>query len=260
MSALPDAVAILKCFSAQENALSHGALVRKSGLPKSTVSRLLGILRDEALLSYDEATRLYRPGILLFQLGQLYRADNGLLTLIERRLERFAETIGHTAYIAVRDGAEQTVLRTVPGKNPLRVITAAGERSLVHATSNGRALLARLPATALRELFPDGSLPLVSQNTPRTLDELMPRLARIRHHGVSEASNETFAGVASLGIAIVDPETQESYGVAVSFSSLATPPEEIAHIRAALLAMGREIGASVGDEFWTGLPLEREVG
>jgi DNA-binding IclR family transcriptional regulator len=259
MSALPDAVAILRCFSAEENALSHGALVSKTRLPKSTVSRLLGLMKDEGLLSYEAETRSYRPGVLLFQLGQLYRARNGLLNLIERELTRFAETIGHTAYIAVRDGTEQIVLRTVPGKNPLRVINAVGERSPIHATSNGRALLARLSTAEIRKIFP-GALPAVSPNVPRSLDELLPRLARIRHNGISEASNETLAGVASLGIAIVDPETQESYGIAVSFSSLATPPDEIAHIRRAVLEIGQKVGAGVGDAFWTGLPAEREVG
>jgi len=260
MSALPDAVAILKSFSAQEGAFSHTALVRKTGLPKSTVSRLLKVMKDEGLLSYDEETRTYRPGILLFQVGQLYRRHSGLLPLIERNLVQFAATIGHTVYIAMRDGAEQIVLRTVPGKNPLRVITAVGERSPAHATSNGRALLARLPLPVLRDIFPDGSLPVVSQNTPRTLDELLPRLARIRHGGISEAGNETLAGVSSLGIAIADPETRESYGIAVSFSSLATPPEEILHIRRALFALGKEVGSNVGDEFWTSLPAEQVAG
>ena len=260
MSALPDAVAILKIFSAQESALSHTALVRRTGLPKSSVSRLLRIMKEEGLLSYDEETRCYRPGILLFQIGQLYRKHSGLLPLIERRLEDFAATVGHTAYVAIRDGAEQTVLRTVAGKNPLRVITAVGERSPAHATSNGRALLARLPAARLREIFPTGDLPVVSQNTPRTLDELLPRLARIRHGGVSDAGNETLAGVSSLGIAIEDPETGECYGVAVSFSSLATPPEEVRQIREALFALGKDVGGSVGDEFWVGLPAERAAG
>lgn len=260
MSALPDAVAILRCFSLENGAHSHGDLVRHTGLAKSTVSRLLGIMRDEGVLSYDEATRCYRPGLLLFQVGRLYRTGSGLLALIEAQMLGFAERVGHTAYVAVRDGAEQTVLRAVPGKNPLRVITPVGERSPVHATSNGRALLARMPDVAVRALFSGDALPAVSPGTPRSLGALTARLTSIRRTGVSEAANETLPGVSSLGIAIVDPETGENYGIAASFSSLATGPDEVERIRQALLAIGHEVGTSVGDAFWAGLPADRRTG
>ena len=89
-------------------------------------------------------TRRYRPGLLVFELGRLHRTQNDFVALAEQRLRAVCAQTGHTGYIAVLDGAEQVVLRVVPGSNPLQVVTPPGVRAPAFATSNGRAMLARL--------------------------------------------------------------------------------------------------------------------
>jgi DNA-binding IclR family transcriptional regulator len=259
MSALDSAVELLRCFSPARPELSHAEVVALTGRPKSSTSRLLRALRDCGLLEQDQHTRRYRPGLLLFELGRLYGAQNDLVTLAERHLREVCERTGHTGYITVLDGAEHVVLRMVPGSNPLRVVTPPGLRAPAFATSNGRALLARLSDAELRRRLPD-PLPVISHNSPKNFADLMARIVEIRRTGVSEARDETLDGVGSLGFAVGGGDTEEAVGIAVSYSSQATSATERAQVRDALNALARRLGRITGDPMWSDRPAFKVIG
>jgi IclR family transcriptional regulator, KDG regulon repressor len=115
------------------------------------------------------------------------------------------------------------VLRVVRGSNPLAIASTPGYKSSAYATSNGRAMLALLDDSALKNRVPE-PLPYVSPNSPKDHVELMERIGKIRATGRSYASNEIVEGVSSQGVAMRDPDTTEIFGVAISYpASLGTP-------------------------------------
>src|SRR5215831_2315174 len=173
MSALTNAIQILRCFSTRRPDLSFADVMALTGKPKSSTSRLLRSLRDCGLLEQDAHTRRYRPGLLTFELGRLHRAHDDLIGTAERELREVCARTGHTGYIAVLDGFEQVVLRIVPGSNPLRVVNPPG-----HATSNGRAMLARLSDDDIRARVPT-PYPKLPRNSPQNFGQLMARLNEI---------------------------------------------------------------------------------
>ena len=76
MSALTNAIDILRCFSTSRPDLSFADVQVLTGKPKSSTSRLLRSLRDCGLLEQDPHSRRYRPGLLTFELGrQIGRAS-----------------------------------------------------------------------------------------------------------------------------------------------------------------------------------------
>lgn len=250
MSALDSAIEILRCFSPARPELSYADVVRITGKPKSSTSRLLRSLRDCGLLEQDQHTRRYRPGLLTFELGRLYRNHDDFVGLAERELREVCARTGHTGYVAILDGAEQVVLRMVPGGNPLRVVSPPGQRGQAALTSNGRAMLARLTDEEIRARVPD-PFPRLPPNAPQSFAELMARIGEIRRTGHSEASNESIEGVGSHGFALRNGETGELIGIAVSYSSQATTPEERAHIREELRNLAYGLGRAIGDPLWT---------
>jgi len=173
-------------------------------------------LRDTGMLEFDAGTRLYRPGLRLFELGQISRSHQNFLDLVQKHLQRVCEIGGHTGYITVFDGAQLAVLRMLRGSSPIAIATTPGYRAWPHATSNGRAMLALLSDDEWRLRVPD-ELPILSQNTPKTHEELLDRIKAIRETGRSSSSDDSYEGVSSQGIALRDPESQEVIGVAVSF-------------------------------------------
>jgi DNA-binding IclR family transcriptional regulator len=252
MSALDNAIEILRCFSPSQPEISNADVIRLTGKPKSSTSRLLRQLKECGLLEQDAATRRYRPGLLVFELGRLHRTDNDFVAATEARLRAVCAATGHTGYVAVLDGAEQVVLRVVPGSNPLQVVTPPGVRAPAYATSNGRAMLARLDDVEIRARLPK-PLPIISPSAPRNATELLARLGEIRRTGYSEASNETLPGVGSLGFALSRRDSGETIGVALSYPSHTTPAIERAKLWQALRAMADELGRRYDDPVWLAL-------
>ncbi|MEH2614563.1 IclR family transcriptional regulator [Bradyrhizobium sp. AZCC 1693] len=252
MSALDNAIEILRCFAPHQPEISNADVIRLTGKPKSSTSRLLRQLRECGLLEQDALTRRYRPGLLVFELGRLHRTQNDFVALAEQRLRAVCAKTGHTGYISVLDGAEQVVLRVVPGSNPLQVVTPPGVRAPAFATSNGRAMLARLNDADIRARMPK-PLPAISPSAPRNLTALMARIAEIRRTGYSEASNESLPGVGSLGFALTRRDTNETIGVAVSYPSQLTSAEERAKLWQALRTMAVDLGRLFDDPIWLAL-------
>ncbi|TKT69616.1 IclR family transcriptional regulator [Aquamicrobium sp. LC103] len=223
MSSLEDAVAILGCFSLEEPSLTQAELTRRVGRPKATMSRVMKTLRESGLLQFDPASRLYTPGIRLFELGQICHSQQSFLDRVQEHLQHVCTVGGHTGYITVFDGPQMAVLRMLRGSSPIAIATAPGYRAWPHATSNGRAMLALLNEDEWRQRVPD-ELPFISRNAPRTVDELIERIARVRETGRSSSSDEAYEGVSSQGIAFRDPDSLEVIGVAISYpTSLGTP-------------------------------------
>jgi DNA-binding IclR family transcriptional regulator len=254
MSALNNAIDILRCFSITRPDLSFADVQTLTGKPKSSTSRLLRSLRDCGLLEQDPHTRRYRPGLLTFELGRLHRAHDDLIATVERELRVVCSRTGHTGYIAVLDGYQQVVLRIVPGSNPLRVVNPPGQRTPAIITSNGRAMLARLSDEEVRKRVPS-DYPDVPRNSPQSYAELMARLNEIRLTGVSEAAEEAIEGVGSQGIALASGETGEMIGIAISYSVQATTEAERANIRRELGAMADKLRRVTGDPLAQVIPL-----
>lgn len=252
MSALDNAIEILRCFSQQQPEISNADVIRLTGKPKSSTSRLLRQLKECGLLEQDSVTRRYRPGLLVFELGRLHRAQNDFVALAEQHLREVCAATGHTGYVAVLDGGEQVVLRVVRGTNPLQVVSPPGVRTPAFTTSNGRAMLARLSDAEIRANLPK-PFPAVSPNAPRNITELMARISEIRRTGYSSASEESLPGVGSLGFAVSNRDTGETVGVALSFPSQLTSAKERARLWQIVRAKALELARLCDDPVWLAL-------
>jgi DNA-binding IclR family transcriptional regulator len=182
------------------------------------------VLRESGMLEYDPTTRLYTPGIRLFELGQICRSNQSFLDLVQKHLQHVCTVGGHTGYITVFDGPQLAVLRMVRGSSPLAISSTPGYRAWPHATSNGRAMLALLTDEERKMRLPD-ELPFVTERAPRTHEELMDRIRSIWATGCSYSVNDSYDGVSSQGIALRDPDSQEVIGVAVSYPTSMGVPE-----------------------------------
>lgn len=240
MSSLEDAISILRCFSVSEPSLTQTDLARRSGKPKASVSRIMKVLRETGMLDFDAVTRLYTPGIRLFELGQIYRSQQSFLDIVQKHLEHVCREGGHTGYITVFDGQQMAVLRMARGSSPLAISTAPGYRAWPHATSNGRAMLALLSPEEFARRIPD-ELPFVTENAPRTHKELMDRIRIVRETGRSWSEGDSYDGVSSQGIALRDPDSEEVIGVAISYPTAVATPEVRAQIDDLLLAMKADL-------------------
>ena len=246
MTILANAADVLRCFNPARLELTLTDVVAILGTPKSSTSRLLRAMRDAGLLELAPASRRYRPGILLFELGQTYRRASTLLARADDAVARLSARFGHTSYVSVLDGADVVGVAHHEGTSALRVGTPIGRRLAGFASATGRALLARKTDAEVRALHPQ-SLSPVHPASPADIDALLAALAVVRRDGFATSHDEANAGIGALAVAVGERQTGEDIALCLVYPLATVSEAERQAMLNAMLAEAAEIATLVDD-------------
>jgi DNA-binding IclR family transcriptional regulator len=201
------ALTLLSAFAhAPTGERSLTELARVSGLPLTTVHRLAGQLQQEGVLERLPSGN-YRVGLRLWELGMLAPRSHGLREIALPFLEDLYEVTHQNVQLVVLDGTETVVVERLRSRDAVRLVSRAGGRLPVHATSAGIVLLAQGDADAVDALL---SRPLTrySDATIQSEQELHATLARARQQGWIELREHLSTGAVSVAAPIlVRPRT-----------------------------------------------------
>lgn len=151
--------AIFEAVGDDDLGIGVSELAARVGLPKSTVSRLVGGLVRAHYLERD-GTRI-RLGLRLFELGQLAETPRLLRRAALPVMSALCGETGADIELSIRDGADLVRIAVVRGRSPgaagaesrepgtAEPTAPVGERTPVRSTVQGRAVLARSPHAEL---------------------------------------------------------------------------------------------------------------
>lgn len=108
--------------AARSGGASLQGLAAATGLVPSTAHRMLQALVEEDLLAKDAASRAYRPGPLLYELGLAASPRLDLRRLRQPSLARLAEATGDSAYLTIRSGEDALCLDRCEGSFPIKAL------------------------------------------------------------------------------------------------------------------------------------------
>jgi DNA-binding IclR family transcriptional regulator len=128
------------------------ALIRQSGLSKTTTWRLVQALADRRFVTVSAAGDVH-AGPKLLQLGARAQEQNDLLLIARRHLDELAAQTGHSAFLGRRDGDYSVHLHRSAGNERVAVTTAPGTRRRLAETSLGKALLLDASPAMLRDAY-----------------------------------------------------------------------------------------------------------
>lgn len=145
-------VDILRAFKPGSGLLGNGEIAERTGLARSTVSRLTQTLVACGLLEHERATRAYRLAPAVLSLAHAMRSAHPVLPAVEPLLRDMASRHRINAGLAAPDRDDVVYLATVRFNQdePLRQIVA-GQRIPMALTALGRAFLATLDPDALSD-------------------------------------------------------------------------------------------------------------
>ena len=170
--------------------LGVGELAARSGLPKSTTSRLVGALERQGLLQREGQRGRFRPGPVLLRFA--HRADAALLQLAEPALGRLADETGETINLGVPTPTGVEHLAQRDSRHYVGVGNWVGRRVPLHATANGKVFLAW------------GAVPIpaeLERLTPKTITDgaaLQQDLALARTRAYATTTDELEDGLSAL--------------------------------------------------------------
>ncbi|MGI5472698.1 IclR family transcriptional regulator [Streptomyces sp. CA-132043] len=194
-SLLEKAALVLGAFKGATPRLTLTEVVRRSGLPRSSVHRILDQLVRLGWLERDG--RDYRLGMGMLELGATAAHHNRLRRAALPHLHALHERTGHVVHLAVLDGPEVVYLERHGGTADASVPSRIGGRQPAYCTGTGKAILAFSEEALVAEVLRAGLRP----RTPHTL--VRPRsfraeLTRVRERGVAYDREEAFRGVACV--------------------------------------------------------------
>ncbi|WTZ54764.1 IclR family transcriptional regulator [Nocardia sp. NBC_01388] len=187
---------ILDAFDTSTPTLTLLGLVERTGLPRSTVHRILDQMIKLRWLAHTSGG--YRLGMRTLELGGLTADHNEIRDAVSPLLHELSQRTGMVGHLAVLDGRDVVYLDKAGGRFASSLPTRLGGRMPAHATGVGKAMLAclepNIAEAALRVRLP--------RLTPRTIcepDALSRELAQIRlRQGVAIDREEAVVGIACV--------------------------------------------------------------
>ncbi|MCX5425978.1 MULTISPECIES: IclR family transcriptional regulator [Streptomyces] len=214
-SILSKAFDVLRAFNSHERVMTLTELSRASGLPKSTVHRLLARLIELGAIEHHRAG--YRIGIELFQLGSTTPAGV-MRDAAMPHMARLHRWTGHTVQLGVLRQFDVVYLEKVARNSKSSDPDGVGVRLPASCTAVGKAMLAHENLEDLKHFLPS-PLPGLTPHTITDVDKLIPELRRIRQGELAREREEARLGLACVAAPIV------VRGFAVGALSVAYPSD-----------------------------------
>ena len=173
-----------------------GALSERSGLPKSTTSRLVGALERQGLIQREGAGHL-RPGAVLVRYARRQTGEAELVELAADALDRLARESGETVNIGIPDAGTVELLAQRDSRHFLGSTNWVGRHVPAHASALGKVFF----AYGSLELPPEPFERLTGE-TATSVDDL--GLDGIRARGYATAVDELEPGLWAVAAPIRD--------------------------------------------------------
>lgn len=210
---------VLEYLARRAQPVSSGTIARECRVPRSTIYRVLRVLKDRNFVTYFPDEQLWGLGIAAFEVGSGYLRADVLERSARPLLTRLTQRTRVTSHLAILHGADVLYLlkQTTAEPSP-PLITAVGVRLPAHLTAVGRAILCQLPAANVRALLPDEADFVTRTGVgPRRLSELRRLLSADRIRGFSVEKGSTTEHVTCVAAPAFDHRGFPTASIGVSF-------------------------------------------
>lgn len=153
VTALARGLDVLRCFCDQGGVLGPTEVAQQSGLPKSTVTRLIHTLTKLNYLSLVPANGKYRLGPSMFALRTAPPDQINIQQIARPLMQELASVTGAQVALGVRDRLSILYLEVCRGQSIVTLNLTIGSRIPLAVTAGGRAYLACLPAHERADLL-----------------------------------------------------------------------------------------------------------
>jgi DNA-binding IclR family transcriptional regulator len=237
---------------AEHGDLGVTEIAKGLGVHKSTAFRLVATLERHDIVSQTEDRGKYRLGVGVLRLAGATRVRLDLVQESRPVTLELASRVGETVNIVVLSGQEALYLDQVAGPSALQMHMWAGQRVPLHATSNGKVLLAfAAPGTAARLL--QEPLSRFTDNTIATLADLEADLDLVRRRGYAIAVDELERGLTAVSAPVFGIDGYVVASVSASGPSFRLPAERLPEVADAVIEAAFGISRRLG---WHGVPSE----
>ncbi|HHX04016.1 MAG TPA: IclR family transcriptional regulator [Tissierellia bacterium] len=174
----------------------------------SATYHLVNTLKELGVVHQNPATKKYKLGLKLWQIGMRAYHQNELAKILLPYLRKLREMTGETVNLTVLEGKEIVYIAQAESEHLLKMFTRIGATAPLHCTGAGKILLAYLPEQKQKQLLDTIDLTRYTSKTIVDRNELMQELAKIKKQGYGRDDEEREEGVRCVGAPVFGPDRQ----------------------------------------------------
>ncbi len=216
-------LSVLELLGKHPEGLTLSRIAQELDIPASSTFHLLQTLEHREYIQRDPATRQYRVGVKLFELGSTYVAGLDLVRHGVSVVREIASVCGETVHLAVREGHDVIYIAKEDSIHAVRMVSAIGRRIPAHCTAVGKVLLAALEPDTFHELYNGYPLERLTENTIVDLPRLACELEVTRRNGYARDDRESNPDINCVAMPVYDHTGRVAAALSISVPSLRMP-------------------------------------
>jgi IclR family KDG regulon transcriptional repressor len=222
VQSLERALDVLDCFTFQDRELTLSDISQKTGMNKATAKRLVSNLTSRSYLHQDPATKRYRLGMRLLELGGIIFSSFSLRKASSYPMSRLQNQTGATVLLGVKMDNQLVGVDKREGQGLIRISSDIGWRRPLHYGMLGMVLMSFLDPKEVKTILEKTPLLPYTSNAITDEDAFSLRLEMIRKQGYVVERGEAVEGFIGIAAPIRDYSRQviAALGVALTPNGL----------------------------------------
>lgn len=194
---------LLQILGSENKKFSIAELSSISGLPPSTIHRLLLTLKEHKFVNQDELSSLYYLGPSLVTLGIKASSYIDIRKSAIPIMRNLANTTGEDSYLTISDDNKGIFLERVAGPHPLKIIDPFNTQVPLHCGALRKVLLANKDEGFINDYL-NNKLKTFTEHTITDPDLLLLELERIKKLDFAISIGEYIKDAVGIGAPVRD--------------------------------------------------------
>ena len=213
------ALNILTILGGNDGPMTLTELSEAANLSPSTTHRLLTTLQYERYVRFDQSARGWVVGVQAYMAGANFLKTRNLVDVARPRMRRLMEESSEIVNLAVEENGEALYLARVGGPRAAQVAVPQADRTLLHCSAVGKALLAGMPETKVQTIVTQRGMRQFTRSTLSSLPALYRDLTLVRTRGYALDQEERVSGLRCVAAPIFDENSRVMGALSLSGSS-----------------------------------------
>lgn len=225
--------------------LSFQDIVQLSGLPKTSVHRMVGSLEDMGFLKKDHEGK-FSLGLLFLQFGRLVSERLDIRNIAYPFMEALRDDADEAVNLVIRDEDEAIYIEKLDTNQHVRVYTQTGRRAPLYAGACPRILLAHFPPQELEQYIKETELRPIASGTITDWEHLERVLRESRESGCSVSHSELHDDTSAVAAPIFDATGQVVAGLSLVGPEVRFQNEYLSNLIEKVKRTARQISVELG--------------
>lgn len=242
---------LIELLATSEYGMSISELCQKTGLPKSTVHRILSTYADRHYVEKNEESSVYCLGHKFVEIASLFLNKIILKTEAAPIMHELAVEFQCVSYLGILEQNEVMYLERAEQFNSLRLYAQIGKREPVYCTALGKVLSAALPENEFMHMTRHLSYIPYTPSSVKNFDEFVKEVEFARINGYAVDREEHTMGSCCLAVPIYDYTRKVMAAMSISGPALLSNYNEdylAARMKDAAMTLSKRVGYTIPNQ------------